>query len=616
MATLLDTTAAAADRPVVVRFAGDSGDGIQLAGHEFAKSTAGARAEFMTFPDYPAEIRAPAGSLFGVSAYQIKFGADDVLTPGDEADVLVAFNPAALKTNLQHLKPGGLLIADEAHFDRRGLKHAKLDSNPLEDGSLDAYQLATVDMAKRTLEAVAELGLGRKRALQAKNFWVLGLVFWLFDRDLAATEAWLEEKFANSSEVGKANLLALRAGHAYGETFELAAFRQATRPSRVKPGADTQVISGTRAMSLGIAAISALSDRDVLYCSYPITPASALLHALASFPDGVRTFQAEDEIAAVCAAIGASYAGAIGVSASSGPGLSLKTEALGLAVMAELPLIVLDIQRAGPSTGMPTKPEQSDLTMAVYGRHGEAPCPVLAPATPADCFAVVIEAARIAVEAMTPVIVLSDAYLANAAADWVAPDVDALPDLRWHMPEIEGEYQPYARDPETLARLWVAPGTPGLAHRIGGLEKEDGSGDISYDPDNHQKMVELRAAKVARLADRTAEASLDSGPDDADLLVIGWGSTYGALKQAVQELNAEGHAVAHAHLRQLWPLPRGLAELIGRFPKTVTAELNMGQLSAILRSELLAPIDCIGQVNGLPFAVADLKAALLERLAP
>ena len=614
MTTLLDTRPASGERPIVVRLAGDSGDGIQLAGSEFAKSTAGARAEFMTFPDYPAEIRAPAGTLFGVSAFQIQFGTDDVLTPGDEADVLVAFNPAALKTNLNHLKRGGLLIVDTSNFDARGLKKAGMEASPLEDGSLSDFQLIEADIVARAREAVAALDLGRKQAAQAKNFWVLGLVYWLFDRTLTATETWISEKFAPAPETVQANQLALRAGHAYGETLELATFPQTVEPSRDLDKADVQVISGTRAMTLGIAAISALSDRDVLYCSYPITPASALLHGLAAFKDGVRTFQAEDEIAAISAAIGASYAGAIGITASSGPGISLKTEALGLAIMAELPLIVLDVQRAGPSTGMPTKPEQSDLNMAVYGRHGEAPCPVLAPATPADCFDTIIEAARIAVEAMTPVIVLSDAFLANAASDWIAPDVDALPDLSWTMPEIDGAYEPYARDPKTLARLWVTPGSEGLAHRIGGLEKQDGSGAISYDPDNHQKMVALRAEKVARVAERAPEVAIETGVDEGELLVIGWGSTHGSIKQAVTELNAQGHRIAHAHLRQLWPLPRGLEDLLKRFPKAVTAELNMGQLSGILRSEYLVPVECIAQVNGQPFPVAKLKSEILDFL--
>lgn len=612
MTTVLDTRPSAEGRPLVVRFAGDSGDGIQLAGHEFAKSTADMQADFMTFPDFPAEIRAPQGTLFGVSAFQIQFGADEILTPGDEADVLIAFNPAALKTNLKHLKPGGVLIVDESHFDARGLKKAGIESNPLEDGSLEGRQLVRVDIVKRTLEALESFDLGRKQATRAKNFWALGLVYWLFGRDTKVTEDWLRQKFAKDPDTAEANIAALKAGHAHGETMEIAAF---PAPASLKQdGPKAKIISGTHAMALGIAAIAALSQREVVYCSYPITPASALLHALARFKGGVKTFQAEDEIASACAAIGASYAGSLGITASSGPGLALKTEALGLALTAELPLVAIDVQRAGPSTGMPTKPEQSDLQMAIFGRHGESPLPVLAPATPADCFWIMIEAAQTAVEAMTPVIVLSDAYLANAASDWVPPDVDALPDITVPEYKPDGEFAPYARDAQTLSRPWVAPGTPDLAHRIGGLEKEDGSGNISYDPSNHADMTRLRAEKIAGIAKRRPEAVLDSGTEDADLLVIGWGSTHGAIKQAVADLATEGKKVAHLHLRQLWPLPRGLDMLMKKFPKVVTAELNSGQLRDILRAEYLLPVETIGQVTGQPFKVSDLRSELSRRL--
>ncbi len=614
MTTIIDTRPASGAPATVVRFAGDSGDGIQLAGHEFAKSTADAQADFMTFPDYPAEIRAPQGTLFGVSAFQIQFGADDVLTPGDEADVLVAFNPAALITNLQHLKQGGLLVVDESHFDARGLKKAGIESNPLEDGSLGAHQLIRIDIVKRTLEALVSFGLGRKQATRAKNFWALGLVYWLFGRELKSTEAWLEQKFAKDPLTAKANIAALRAGHAHGETMEIAAFADIAGPARPNTAQKAKIISGAHAMALGIAAVAALAERDVLYCSYPITPASSLLHALARLEGGVKTFQAEDEIASACAAIGASYAGSIGITASSGPGLALKTEALGLALTAELPLIAIDVQRAGPSTGMPTKPEQSDLQMAIFGRHGESPLPVLAPSTPADCFSIMVEAAQIAVEAMTPVIVLSDAYLANAASDWIPPDVGALPGIVIPAQDFNGDFQPYARDDATLARPWVPPGTPGLAHRIGGIEKESGSGNISYDPGNHAEMTRLRAEKIDRIAARRPAVELDIACEDADLLVIGWGSTWGAITQAVAELNEEGQKIAHLHLRQLWPLPRGLEELIAKFPVTVTAELNTGQLAALLRSEYLAPIKSISQVTGQPFRVSDLKRNLLARL--
>lgn len=601
--------------PLVVRFAGDSGDGIQLAGLEFAKSTAEAKSDFMTFPDYPAEIRAPAGTLFGVSAYQIQFDADEVLTPGDEADVLVAFNPAALKTNLQNLKAGGVLVVDETHFDNRGLKKAKLETNPLEDGSLDGYQLITADVVKRTIEALAPLKLGRKQATRAKNFWVLGLVYWLFGRPVEPTEAWLKSKFRKTPEVAEANTMALKAGHAYAETIELSAVRDYAEPRVAKGKNRSRIISGTQAMAYGIAAISALGKRDVVYCSYPITPASILLHALARFEAGIRTFQAEDEIAAVSAALGASYAGSLGITASSGPGLSLKTEAMGLGVSVELPLIVIDVQRGGPSTGMPTKPEQSDLSMAVYGRHGEAPVPVLAPATPDECFWIMLEAARAAIDAMTPVIVLSDAYLANAASDWELPDIDAIPDIDWPEHKPNGaDFEPFARDPETLARPWVAPGTPGHAHRIGGIEKSSGSGHISYDPDNHEEMTRLRAEKIDRLAARWPEVTIEDGPEDGDLLVIGWGSTYGSIAQAVRELNAEGKRITHVHLRHLNPLPRGLPELLNRFPHAVTVELNTGQLCSMLRSAYLKPVECISQVNGQPFQVSKLRDEFTRRL--
>ena len=606
---------AARKQPLVVRLAGDSGDGIQLAGLEFAKSTAEAKSDFMTFPDYPAEIRAPAGTLFGVSAYQIQFDSDEVLTPGDKADVLVAFNPAALKTNLATLKPGGVLIVDETHFDARGFKKAKIETNPLEDGSLDGYQLITADVVKRTIEALAPLELGRKQATRAKNFWVLGLVYWLFGRPLGTTEDWLNTKFRKTPEVAEANILALKAGHAYAETVELSAVRDFTEPRIAKNKNKSRIISGTQAMAYGIAAVSALGRRDVVYCSYPITPASVLLHALARFEAGIRTFQAEDEIAAVSAALGASYAGSLGITASSGPGLSLKTEAIGLGVSVELPLIVIDVQRGGPSTGMPTKPEQSDLSMAIHGRHGEAPVAVLAPATPDECFWIMLEAARTAIGAMTPVIVLSDAYLANAASDWELPHIDAIPDIDWPEHKPNGaDFEPFARDPETLARPWVAPGTPGHAHRIGGIEKSSGKGNISYDPDNHEEMTRLRAEKIDRLAERWPAIELEDGPEDGDLLVIGWGSTYGAIAQAVKELNADGKRVAHAHLRHLNPLPRGLSELLERFPRVVTVELNTGQLCSILRSEYLKPVECISQVNGQPFHVSRLRDEFTKRL--
>lgn len=596
-------------RDVIVRFAGDSGDGIQLIGLEFAKAAAAHGADFMTFPDFPAEIRAPAGSVFGVSAYQIHFGRPRILTPGDAPDVLVAFNPAALKTNLQFLKPGGTLVVDTGAFDKRGLKKAGYEQDPLQEGNeLAGYNLIEIDISKRTLEAVEPMDLGRKQGLRSKNFWALGLVCWFFHGDLGPTESWLNAKFKKTPDIGKANIAALRAGHAYGETMELAAF-----PSLAEDygGADgKRIISGTEAMALGVRAAAALSGRDVLYCSYPITPASALLHALARTGPGVRTFQAEDEIAAVCAAIGSSYAGTLGISASSGPGIALKTEAMGLAVAAELPLVVINVQRAGPSTGMPTKPEQSDLTMAIHGRHGESPCPVLAPATPSECFDIMIDAADMAISAMTPVIVLSDAYLANAAQRWKGVDVDALPDIGRESPgpvDGDGDGALMARDEATLTKPWVVPGTEGAAFRVGGLEKSAETGDISYDPRNHDSMTRLRADKIERIAARRAPVTIETGADSGKLLVVAWGSTHGAVKRAVLNLSRAGREIGHVHLRQLWPLPRGLDEMFARFERIVAVEMNSGQLRSILRDAYLAPVEGINWVSGQPFKVADLQ---------
>ncbi len=603
------------EKPTVVRFAGDSGDGIQLLGTEFAKSSALMGAGFMTLPDYPAEIRAPTGTTFGVSAYQVRFGPGEVLTPGDLADVLVAFNPAALKTNLDNLRKGGTLIVDEATFNKRGLVKAGFEVNPLEDGFTEGYQLIAVDITKRTLEALEPYDLSRKEALRARNFWALGLIFWLFQRDPGPTERWIAKRFEKDRQLSGANTSALKAGHAYGEIAELNAFLSDVPAPQEGGEQQARMVSGTQAMAYGIAAIAALSELDVIYCSYPITPASALLHALAALPGGVQTFQAEDEIAAVCAAIGASYGGALGISASSGPGLALKTEAMGLAVAAELPLIVIDVQRAGPSTGMPTKPEQSDLHMAVLGRHGEAPCPVLAPATPADSMHIMIEAAKMAIESMTPVIVLSDAYLANAASDWEPPDVHRLPDLKsFQNNRSTSSDGVYARDEQTLARSWIRPGTPDDVFRIGGLEKDMATGNISYDPRNHEDMVRLRAEKISRIADRRPPVSLESGSENGRLLVIGWGSTYGAIKRSVTDLEKEGHEISHLHLRQLWPFPRGLKELMQGFSKVICVEMNSGQLSVLLRSQFLIDVEPVTQITGQPFHVTTLKAEFLERL--
>lgn len=613
-----DTTGGFGPRPgaVVVRFAGDSGDGVQVLGTEFAKSSALAGHGLMTFPEFPAEIRAPAGTTFGVSAYQIQFGGDDVRTHGELADVLVAFNPAALKTNLGALRPGGMIISDKAAFSARNLDKAGYADNPLEDDSLDGYQLLPIDITRLTHEAVAETGVGRKQASRAKNFWALGLIYWMFDRDRATTRQWLETRFANMPEVAAANVAALDGGHIFGESSEIEVPTPATTVAKAEPVPGTyRTITGTDGVVYGIAAVAALSGIKVTYCSYPITPASAMLHGLARLNGkGVQTFQAEDEIAAVGAAIGASYAGGLGVVGSSGPGIALKAESLSLAVAAELPLVVVDVQRAGPSTGMPTKPEQADLFMAVHGRHGESPMPVFAPARVEDCFDIMVHAARVAMTYMTPVLVLSDAYLANAAQPWAIPDVKALPDLR---PEFRTEpdaFQPFARDDATLARPWAVPGTPGLAHRLGGLERAADSGHISYDPDNHARMTALRAEKMERIAEDGMPAEVTAGAEAGDVAVVGWGATYGALRAATETLCAEGLSVGHVHLSQLWPLPRGLDAVLGNYRKVVVAELNTGQLRALIRSEHLIDAEGLNQVTGQPFTTGTVTTALRAAL--
>ena len=602
-------------RGLVVRFAGDSGDGVQLAGVQFARATAARGADLMTLPEFPAEIRAPAGTTFGVSAYQVQFGPGEVLTPGDEADVLFAFNPAAFTTDIHFLKRGGTVVIDESDFNERNYVKAGLAGDPVDRGDGASYRLMSIEITQRTLESVAEFGLGRKDAVRAKNFWSLGLSLWLCSQTPEATLGWIEGRFAKDPALRGANAAALKAGFAYGETMELAIPESVDLTGAAIRHAKSRMTSGTDAMALGVAAAGALSGRTVFYCSYPITPASALLHSLAKLKTGVRTFQAEDEIAAACAAIGASYAGQLGVTASSGPGLSLKTEALGLAITAELPLIVIDVQRAGPSTGMPTKPEQSDLEMAIFGRHGESPLPVLAPATPGDCFAIMVEAARIAIEATTPVIVLSDAYLANAVSDWPPPEADSLrPIGRQLNGSLENPISAFGRDPETLARNWIAPGTPTMMHRVGGLEKDSITGNISYDPDNHEKMVRLRAEKIARVAKRVEGALLHEGDEEGELLAIGWGSTFGPIRQAVRNIRRRGHKAAHLHIRQLWPLPAGFEPILRRYKKVVCAEMNAGQLTQILRATYLIPVEAVTQISGRPFLVSGLEAEFSSRL--
>jgi len=600
----------------VVRFAGDSGDGMQLTGGRFTVATALAGNDLATFPDFPAEIRAPAGTTFGVSAYQINFGARPIKTVGDHVDVLVAMNPAALKVNLDDVEPGGLLIVDTGAFSERNLRKAGYGDNPLTSDALGGRRVIEIDMSQRTLEALKESGLGKKDALRCKNMWALGLVYWLFDRDRKSAVDWLTRKFAARPEIAQANIAALDAGHAFGETAELSGEINAFKvpPAHLPPGLYRNV-TGTQAMAWGLVAGASLARLKLVLCSYPITPASGLLHTLAALKDhGVVTFQAEDEIAAACAAIGASYAGALGVTSSSGPGMALKTEAIGLAIATELPLVVINTQRAGPATGMPTKTEQSDLFQALYGRNADSPLVVIAARSPSDCFACGIEAARLAVKYMTPVIVLSDGYIANASEPWALPDANKLAEFPTEFRTDPKGFQPFARDEATLARPWAVPGTPGLEHRIGGLERDAETGDISYDPANHQRMTDLRMAKVAGVANDIPAQEFEHEPREGGVLVVGWGSTYGPISRAVFNLRAKGLAVTHLHLRHICPLPRNLGELLGRFRRVLVPEMNTGQLVTLLRSTYLVPAEGLDKVNGKPFLIAELDAAIRAHL--
>jgi 2-oxoglutarate ferredoxin oxidoreductase subunit alpha len=597
---------------VVVRFAGDSGDGVQLMGTQFVAATALAGDDFATFPDYPAEIRAPAGTTFGVSAYQIHLGARPITTAGDAPHVLVAFNPAALKVNLPLVADGALIVLNIDSFTTRGLAKAGYETDPRQSGALDGYQVVEVDITKHTMEATATFGLSKSDAGRCKNFWALGLVQWMFSRDVAPIEKWINGKFAKNPTIRDANLAALRAGHAYGETAELTAAlpHVGTGTAQFAPG-EYRGVRGSEALSLGLAAAGELADKPIVFCSYPITPASPLLHQLARYGNlGVGTFQAEDEIAAVCAAIGASYGGAIGVTSSSGPGIALKTEAIGLAINAELPLVVIDSQRGGPSTGLPTKTEQSDLYQAVYGRNADAPIPVIAARSPSDCFEVAIEAVRIAVRHMTPVILLTDGYLANAAEPWRLPNIDEIPRIEINAPRLPAEGQTvssaiFERDPATLGRPWVAPGMPKLMYRVGGIEKDLRTGNISYDAENHQAMTDLRAAKVASVAKFIPPQKVEIGPEQGSLAVVGWGSTYGALYQAVRAMPSK-ERVAHIHIRYLSPFPENLGELLGGFDRILVPEMNMGQLATLLRDKLGVETIQFNKVTGQPFLISEL----------
>lgn len=587
---------------------------MQLTGNQFTNTSALLGNDLATFPDYPAEIRAPQGTLFGVSGFQVRLASRDIHTPGDSPDVLVAMNPAALKTNVGDLKPGGLLLVNTGNFGDKDLEKAGYEASPLEDPTLgEKYQLVELDLNQATIQAVDGLGLSNKEALRCKNLLALGLLYWVYNRPLTTTEEWLQQKFGKKPEILEANLRALRAGHVIAENSELFQNRFTVEPAKLPNGTYRNVM-GNAALAMGLVAASTKAGKPIFYGSYPITPASDVLHALARYKNyGVVTFQAEDEIAGICAAVGASYAGSIGMTGTSGPGLALKGEALGLAVMTELPLVVVNVQRGGPSTGLPTKTEQADLMQAIYGRNGEAPIPVIAPKSSADCFWAAIEAVEMALKYMTPVLLLSDGYLGNGAEPFRIPDVSELPEIPVRHATDAENFQPYARDPETLARPWAIPGTPGLEHRIGGLEKEDGTGNVNYEPENHEKMVKLREAKVNGIAESYAATEVLGDPN-AKLCVLGWGSTYGAIRGAVDRAQAAGLSVAQVHVRNVFPLPKDLGEILSRYETVLIPELNRGQFSRLVRAEYLIDAVSYPKVQGKPFTSTELLSKIEELL--
>jgi 2-oxoglutarate/2-oxoacid ferredoxin oxidoreductase subunit alpha len=607
---------------LVIRFAGDSGDGMQLTGDRFTSASALFGNDLATLPEFPAEIRAPAGTLAGVSAFQVHISDHEITTPGDAPNVLVAMNPAALRAELHHLEDGGTIIVNVDTFNERNLAKAGYADDPLTDGSLKGYSVYEVPMTTLTKDAVAPAGVKPRDADRSKNFFALGLVSWMYTRPVDATLDWIDEKFGKNPMVHEANVLAFKAGHAFGETAELFDHAYEVHPAPQAAGTYTN-INGNTALAWGLVAASQLAGLPMFLGSYPITPASDILHELSKHKNfGIRTLQAEDEIAGIGAALGAAFGGHIGVTTTSGPGVALKSETMGLAVSLELPLVVIDIQRGGPSTGLPTKTEAADLLLAMYGRHGEAPLPILAPSTPSDCFEVAIEAVRLALTYRTPVIVLSDGYLANGTEPWQLPDVADLAPIdvtfavepNHHDDDGEPEFWPYLRDPDTLARAWAIPGTAGLMHRIGGIEKEDGSGNISYDPANHGRMVALRAAKIAGIASTLPPTEVVGDVDDAELLVLGWGSTWGAIATAVHRARDAGHRVAHAHLRHLSPFPTDLGEVVRRYPRVLVPEMNLGQLSRLVRAEFLVDARSVTKVEGTPFTAAELHDAIEEAL--
>ncbi|MFI5363579.1 MAG: 2-oxoacid:acceptor oxidoreductase subunit alpha [Elusimicrobiota bacterium] len=593
----------------VIRFAGDSGDGIQLTGMQFTTTTAFAGNDLSTFPDYPAEIRAPVGTTAGVSGFQIQFSSRQVLTPGDAPDVFVAMNPAALKSNVKDVKPGGLILVNKDTFNAANLKKAGYEKDPLEDGSLSGFRVIPVELGRLTRNALDGMGLTATETERCKNFFALGMMYWLYDRPLQSTLKWIEQKFKKNPKFVEANHKALYAGNAYAETAEIFGHHYRVRKAPITPGVYRN-ITGNEATALGMVAASAASGLPLWLGSYPITPASDVLHELARHKNfGVKTFQAEDEIAAIGSAIGASFAGMLALTTTSGPGVALKGEAIGLAVMTELPIVILDVQRGGPSTGLPTKTEQADLLQALYGRNGESPVAVLAAATPGDCFMMAFEACRIAVKYMTPVFLLTDGYLANGSEPWLIPDASKLPKFgRTALPPA-AEFKLYKRDPETMARAWPVPGTKGFEHRIGGIEKQDVTGNISYDPDNHERMVRLRAAKINKIAQEIPPLEI-LGAKKGKVLVVGWGGTYGAITAAVQNLQKAGKSVSSVHLRHLNPMPPDLVDIMAGFEHVLVPELNMGQLLKVLRAKYLVPATGLNKIKGQPFKVSEVEAGV------
>ena len=598
---------------VTIRFAGDSGDGMQLTGTQFTNTTAILGNDLSTLPDYPAEIRAPAGTLFGVSGFQIHFGSTEINTPGDQCDVLVAMNAAALKVNLGSLIDGGTIIANSDGFNDKNLKLAGYASNPLTDGSLQKYHLHSVDITKLTGLAIQDMNLSSKLVDRSKNFFALGMMYWMYNRPLESTIDWIEKKFGNKPDIMEANLRVLKAGWNFSETTEIFAVRYEVGPAKLAPG-KYRNITGNQALAWGLIAAAKKAKLDLFLGSYPITPASDILHELSVYKHfGVKTFQAEDEIAGVTSALGASFGGALGVTTTSGPGVALKTEAIGLAVMVELPLIIVNVQRGGPSTGLPTKTEQADLLQSLYGRNGEAPVPIIAAATPADCFETAFEASRIALKYMTPIFCLSDGYLGNGSEPWLIPDYNALPEIAPTFRTEKEGFFPYSRDEQTLSRPWAIPGTPGLEHRIGGLEKQHITGNVNYEPQNHEFIVKMRTEKVERIANEIPLAEVEGDPQ-GDLLVVGWGGTYGSIKSAVARHRQKGNSVSHLHLRWLNPMPRNVGEILYKFKHILVPELNLGQLVKVLRAKYLVPAVGLNKIQGLPFKSIEIENKIEEIL--